>query len=348
MNLIDSNRYKMSLRKIKIDKFQRKTIVVTGATGMIGSCLVDVLMQYNKGNYAFCNVVAIGRNIASAKNRFGVYWEKPGFLFLQQDINKPIVEFSNRVDYIIHAASYADPINYAQKPVDTVMTNVLGTSNLLYYGIAHGMSRFAFISSGEMYGQPNKYMDDFVEDYVGPIDYSSPRACYPSGKRTGEVLCQSFIGQYHADAVIVRPCHIFGPTMTRNDSRAVSEFLRNAVVGKDIVMKSAGLVERSHCYVLDTVQAILFTLLYGKCGEAYNIADKKYQMKICDFAQQAAAAGGCHVIYGDPSDSEKSGYSKVTRSVLSADKLLSLGWIPNCANGSAIEETITILREINY
>ncbi len=346
MNLVASKTYAAALGNIKIDQFQGKTVVVTGATGMIGSCLVDALMQHNRGGRPFCEVVAVGRNAASAKNRFETYWEDPGFVFLEQDITKPVTDFPNHVDYIIHAASNADPVSFARAPVDTLLANVKGTDNLLRYGITHGMTRFLYVSSGEMYGQPNEHMDDFVEDYCGTVDYSSPRACYPAGKRAAEVLCQSYIGQYQADAVIVRPCHIFGPTMTQKDSRAVSEFLRNAVDGRDIVMKSAGLIERSHCYVLDAVQGILIALTCGECGVAYNIADKKYQMLIRDFAQRAAQVGGCRVIFENPSDLEVSGYSKVSRAVLSATRLTELGWAPCCSNGSAIAETISILKEL--
>ena len=211
------------------------------------------------------------------------------------------------------------------------------------------MQRFLFVSSGEMYGQPNANLDDFVEEYCGYVDHTSSRACYPTGKRAAEVLCQSYISQYNIDAVIVRPCHIFGPTMTRRDSRAVSEFLWNAVDGKDIVLKSAGLVERSHCYVVDAAKAILQVLIAGECGKAYNIADRQYEMTIRDFAKKAAHAGGCKVVFENPSDIEVQGYSKVSRAVLDSSRLEALGWKPEHDQLSAIEKTVAILRErANY
>lgn len=209
--------------------------------------------------------------------------------------------------------------------------------------MAHGMKRFLFVSSGEVYGQSNGAADAFTEDCCGPLDLSSPRSCYPEGKRAAEVLCQSYISQYGADAVIVRPCHLFGPTMTGRDSRAVSEFLWNAADGRDIVMKSAGLLERSQCYIVDAARAVLTVLVKGECGGVYNIADKRYQMRICDFAQQAARAGGCQVICKEPSELERAGYSKVSRAVLDASRLETLGWRPQVKNG--IPETVAILRE---
>lgn len=342
--------YRSSIEKmleaIDLSALRGKSILITGATGMIGSCLVDALMQWNHRQENPCQVIAAGRNAAKAQHRFASVWNKPCFSFWAFDINEPLAgDAPGKVDYIVHAASNADPINFAKYPVDTLLANVNGTHTLLQYGKSHGMKRFLYVSSGEMYGQPNANYDDFVEDYSGPIDHSSARACYPTGKRAGEVLCQAYASQYGTDVVIVRPCHVFGPTMTKTDSRASSEFLRSAVEGKDIILKSAGAVERSHCYVVDAVQGILLVMTEGKSGEAYNIADEAYKMRIRDFAQKAAQAGGGCVRFESPSDAEAKGYSKVGRSVLSASKLIALGWRTPGNARDAIQETVQIIRE---
>ena len=345
--LINNLLYTSSLEKwfssLPLEKLNGQTVMVTGATGMIGSCLVDMLCHWNRcgGNV---RIVATSRNVSRLQDRFGA--ENDRLQFVQWDVEE-IMGADITVDYIIHSASNADPVSYANYPVQTLLANVLGVNTLLDFGRHHGLKRILYVSSGEMYGQPDENFSDFVEGYCGPVDYSSARACYPAGKRSAEVLCQSYIKQYDMDAVIVRPCHIFGPTMTRSDSRAASEFLRNAAAGKPIVLKSAGLVERSHCYVADAAAAILLTMLKGEKGSAYNIADPDYRMTIRVFAEKAAQAGGYQVIYADPSDAEKAGYSPVSRAVLNSDKLQNLGWHPNHQDFSAIELTVNILREIN-
>lgn len=342
MYLLGSEQYCSALTKIvkEIDLgfLQDKTVLIAGASGMLGSCLVDLLRFDGRSR-----VIAMGRNAAYAEERFGPSDEK--YTFYQGDVCVPIADFRKNVDYIIHAASNADPVRMAKDPAGTLLSNVQGTKNLLDYGMAHGMKRFLFVSSGEVYGQPNADLDDFTEDYCGPLDLSAPRSCYPAGKRAAEVLCQSYISQYQVDAVIVRPCHLFGPTMTRRDSRAVSEFLWNAVDGQNIVMKSAGLLKRSHCYVVDAARALLTALQKGIRGAAYNIADRRYQMRIRDFAEKTARAGGCEVLYKAPGELEQAGYSKVSRMVLDASRLKALGWRPETED--AIEKTVSILRELD-
>lgn len=340
MRLVENQRYAASLARalsgLELSPLQGRRVLVAGAAGMLGSCVVDLLRSYGQ-----CEIIAMGRNASALEERFGPADDT--YSFCRQDVSEPVTQGLGDVDYIIHAASNADPVRMAKDPAGTLMANVQGTKNLLDYGLSHGMRRFLFVSSGEAYGRPNANMDDFTEDYCGPLDLSGPRSCYPEGKRAAEVLCQSYISQFGADAAVVRPCHLFGPTMARGDSRAVSEFLRSAAEGRDIVMKSAGLVERSHCYVVDAAQALLAVLTQGERGRVYNVADRRYQMRICDFARRAAQAGGCQVIFKEPSELERAGYSKVSRAVLDASRLEALGWRPQTEE--AITQTVAILRE---
>lgn len=350
MHLLENEKYRESLsvvcRGIDLNFLRGKTVLITGASGMLGSCLVDALALWNREQDMPCSIVAVSRNENYAKERFAPLLSSPDFSIVSLDVCQPLHGLPDTVDYIIHAASNADPRNFSRAPADTLLANVLGTKNLLDYGMTHGMKRFLFVSSGEVYGQPDDSMSDFTEDYCGPLDLSSPRSCYPEGKRAAEVLCQSYISQYGIDAVIVRPCHLFGPTMTPQDSRAVSEFLRKATTGEDIVLKSAGKLERSHCSVFDAVNALLLVLPIGDCGEVYNIADKRLQMTIREFAEKVAQASRCRLVQMQPSQTEAKGYSKIQRAVLCTGKLEEFGWRAEYDAISGIQEIVDIFRQI--
>lgn len=346
MRLTENQEYLAQLRAVEgLEFLNGKTVLITGASGMLGSCIVDTIMLWNRERKLSCTVIALGRTERKLRERFHDYIEDSEFDYIVQDVCQPLKNMPEQVDYIIHAASNADPVNMLKYPVDTLMANVVGTDSLLKYGLTHGMERFLFVSSGEVYGQPNENQDDFTEDYCGPLDLSNPRSCYPEGKRAAEVLCQSYASQYGADVIIVRPCHLFGPTMSRSDSRAGAEFIWSAADGKDIMLKSDGKRERSHCYVVDAVAAMLLVLERGEPGSAYNIADRGYQMTVWEFAEQAAKAGGCKAVFDVPEEVEARGYSKVNRQVLCNKQLADLGWKPLGTQCNHISETITILRK---
>lgn len=326
-----------------LDRLDGSVIAVTGATGMIGSCIVDTLMAANKAGHSI-RVCACSRSTAKLRERFS-HWCDDDLLTLSEYHAEDDIRLDVSPDHIIHCASNAAPAEFAAHPVETLLSNVSGLDRILRFARDRKVRRTLYVSSGEYYGEVDENNSDFTEDYCGYINCADPRSCYPEGKRAGEVLCHSYIAEYGADIVIARPCHSFGPTMTDTDSRAVSQFIRNAVSGKNIVMKSDGLMERSQCYTADVAGAILFLLVNGVCGEAYNIADPRYQMTIRQFAETAAAAAGKKVIFECPDETEKKGYSKRKRAVLSSDKLKALGWSPVERELPAIEETYLILKD---
>ena len=343
MRLTENQEYLAQLQAFEgLEFLNGKTVLITGASGMLGSCIVDTIMLWNRERKLSCTVIALGRTERKLRERFHDYIEDSEFDYIVQDVCQPLKNMPEQVDYIIHAASNADPVNMLKYPVDTLMANVVGTDSLLKYGLTHGMERFLFVSSGEVYGQPNENQDDFTEDYCGPLDLSNPRSCYPEGKRAAEVLCQSYASQYGADVIIVRPCHLFGPTMSRSDSRAVAEFIWSAVDGKDIILRSDGQRERSHCYVVDAVSAVMAVLEKGITGNAYNIADKRYQMTIREFAERTAETVGCKVVFKLSSGMEKKEYFKISRQVLNAKKLEKLGCTP--VSTHAMSKTIVALK----
>lgn len=321
------------------NRLSGKNILVTGSTGLIGGCFVDALIQNPNKDYF---VYASGRDESRARRRFGDYFDDPKFHFLVYDVLNPLGS-NLTFDYIIHAASYADPKSFVEEPVEIIKSNIDGVIHLMEYGIAHDMNRFLYVSSGEIYGEGNGGV--LSEEYSGYVDCLKPRSCYPSSKRAAETLCISYIEEYGADAVIARPCHVYGPHFTDSDNRVYAQYIRNVLGGNDIVMKSNGMQLRSWCYVIDCVSALLYILLKGEKGHAYNIADKNSCVTIRELAEMIAKIGGRQVNMVIPSDSESKGYNVVTNSVFSTTKLESLGWSVSGSMEEKLRKTILCERE---
>lgn len=325
-----------------IEQIKNKSILITGATGTIGSFLVDTLLYYNVIENANITIYAAGRNKQNLAGRFD-YAKTNKLIYTEYDLHKPI-EFDYSIDYIIHAAGNAHPVAFHSDPVGTLMGNVAGTYALLEYIRSHGVKRLLYVSSGEVYGQGNLQFEELEEGYCGSIDSLSSRSCYPLGKRTGENLCVSYSKQYGLETVIVRPCHTYGPGITKEDSRAHAQFFRNVLANEDIVLKSEGKQLRSYCYVADCASAILTVLLYGICGDAYNIANSQARITISGLAEIIAEEAGKRVIYSIPNDFDIASRSPIEKQVLSSKKLEELGWKGCYSVRDGVQNTLKILK----
>lgn len=302
------------------EKLSGCNILVTGATGLIGSCFIEILMSRPNKDY---HVYASGRNEERARECFNVFSEDPTFHFVKYDVMRPL-EYDINFQYIIHAASNASPNFFTTKPVEVIKSNIFGVSNLMEYGINHDLKRFLFVSSGEVYGEGDGRV--FEENYSGYVNPMCPRSCYPSSKRAAETLCVSYGVEYGIETVIARPSHTYGPNFTESDNRVYAQFIRNVLADEDIVMKSTGSQFRSWCYVVDCAIALLYILLKGENRQAYNVADESSNISIKELAEMIAEIGGKKVVIDLPTESEKDGYNVVTKSIFSTEKLKVLGW----------------------
>lgn len=320
------------------EKLDCCNILVTGATGLIGSCLIEVLMSVRNKKY---DVYASGRNEKRAWQRFRKYENDETFHFIKYDVLQPL-SFDVDFQYIIHAASGACPAEFVNNPVEVIKANINGVDNLMKYGMEHGLKRLLYISSGEIYGEGDGR--EFTEDYSGYVNCMSPRSCYPSSKRATETLCMAYSAEYGIDVVVARPCHIYGPGFTESDNRVYAQFIRNVLRNEDIVMKSTGEQFRSWCYVTDCVAGLFHILLKGERGEAYNIADRNSNITIRQLAEMIAEIAWRKVVIDLPEKTEKTGFNVVSKSIFSTSKLEALGWR---IEGSMKDKMSATITEIN-
>ena len=313
-------------------------VLITGATGLIGSCLVDALLLLNGAQGTAIEVYAAGRSASGMGERFGAAVNDPRFHYVSYDAAGPL-SLDFEADYVVHAATSAHPLAYATDPVGILKANVIGTMNLLEALRRWGHGRFLLLSSGEIYGENPTLPEGFSEADTGAIDTMRPRACYPEGKRAAETLCASYAAQYGVNARVARLCHVYGPTFTASNSRADAQFLRNALHGQDIVMKSAGSQVRSWCYVADAVSALLTLLFRGEAGQAYNVANRHATASIREYAQTLADIAGVKLVFELPPELEKAGYTPISRAVLNPAKLEGLGWQARFALREGLEES---------
>ncbi len=326
---------------IEWEKFTGKSFLISGASGLIGSFLIDVLMLRNANHNQHIKIHALGRKLESAK-RFSSYAGNNDFIFTACDINSP-VDFDGKYDFVIHLASNTHPLAYSSDPVGTITANIIGLNNLLDFSRKNKSERFVFASSVEVYGVNRGDTEYFSEDYCGDIDISKARSGYCEAKRCGETLCQSYIQQYGLDVVIPRFARTYGPTMKTDDSKAIAQFIRRGLAREDIVLKSAGNQLFSYSYVADAVSGLLTVIVNGKNGTAYNIADSESDITLKNLAGIIAEYAGKNVVFELPDEHEKRGYSPAEKAVMNPSRLKSLGWSARYDIKTGIKRTLDIL-----
>jgi nucleoside-diphosphate-sugar epimerase len=330
MNIIISEDIQTILsEKIEWDYLRGKTILVTGANGFIPSYIIYLLLELNRIKFQDnpMTLLALVRNKEKATKKFAPFASREDFRLIVSDVSEPI-QFHEKIDIIIHAASQASPKYYGVDPVGTLKANTIGTANMLELAKNNDTEKFIYISSGEVYGVLDGSLNNITESYTGNVDITDVRSCYAESKRMGENMCVCWSHQYGFHVNMLRLSHTYGPGVELDDGRVFGDFVKNVINNEHIVLNSDGKAKRSFLYISDMITALFMILFKGENRQAYNIAaDKETEIRelattLCnlypekklsiEFNKAIAPAGYIR--------------SASTGAVLSTEKLKKLGW----------------------
>lgn len=317
-------------RGLSLEKLKNSSVLITGASGMLASYLVHFFMYLNEKEKYQIKVTALVRNEKKAWKKFEQYRNNKNFIMKVQDVCIPF-SIDDSLDFIIHAAGNASPYFILNDPTGIIAANTTGTVNVLEVARKAGVKKVLYTSTREVYGKMPEGRTEIFEDTFGTLDPTEIRACYPESKRMAETILQSYFYQYHVPFTTVRIAHSYGPGMIiDDDGRVMADFISDIVHERNIILKSTGDAERAFCYITDAVSGMLFALLNGDNGEAYNIANEKEPLPIREVAElltELYPEKGLRVVFDIP-EKMSAGYSKMGRVRLNTEKLESKGW--NC------------------
>ena len=224
---------------IPLYEMKNSTVFITGATGLIGSLLVKVFACYNRMADAGIKVIAFVRNVHKAKNIYGHMLEESWIELLVGDVTEK-VEVHQEIDYILHCAGVTASKEMIDKPVEVLMTSVMGTRNILDLAVQKNVKSFLYISSMEMYGVFESRTYPVTETDLGYIDLLKVRSNYPEGKRLCENMCVAYLAEYNVPVKIARLAQTFGAGVLPGDNRVFAQFAKSVIWEEDIVLHTLG------------------------------------------------------------------------------------------------------------
>ncbi|KJG39104.1 hypothetical protein UA32_07660 [Photobacterium angustum] len=324
--------------QVDYSKLRNKTILVTGALGMLAANCIDLLLLLNKNRNYDIKIIALARSYNRLKDRFGE--ESLQLEYIVQDISDEIT-YNNNIDYIIHAAGNSSPYYIEKEPLNIIEANVIGSFNIVNLAKSNkNIENILFTSTREVYGKIEG-VNSIKEDNIGIFDPLDKRSCYPESKRMSENIFKSASIQYGLKFNIARIAHSYGPGMSFNDGRVMADLLGDTINDRNIVLKSDGSALRSFCYVLDAVSAMFYILLNGKNEMAYNIANEDEDISIFELAQKIISLSNKNISVSRVTPDDNNLYCNYERVMLNTDKLRELGWKPHYNLNMGIKLTLS-------
>ena len=323
--IVDQDLKEIGSENLSWKKLFNSTVLITGASGILPSYMVETLMYFNEVQSANIKVVGVVRNVNKASTRFSDYKNRKDLILIRHDVRHPF-KFEGNVDYVIHAAGQASPKFYGKDPVGTFEGHAIGTANFLKFAVEKSVRCFLYFSSCAVYGNPE---EKFInENFIGKNNPMNLRECYPLGKLAGENLCVAYNHQFGVPFKILRIAHTYGPMMPLDDGRVFADFVSNILRNENISLNSDGSAERPMLYVSDAVRAYFRIMLEGENANAYNVASEEY-ITILNLAKTLVnlyPEKNLHVIFNKPIDEGYIPAAKNPPVRISVDKLKKLGW----------------------
>ena len=334
-------------RDLPWSQLRGKTVLITGASGFLPAYMVETLLFLNSTRQLNCRVIGLVRNLGKAQIRFGQHRDRNDLLLVHGNISQDI-NWPERCDFIIHAASQASPKFYGSDPVGTMTANLSGIHHLLDHARKWNSEGFLFFSSGEVYGQVSPEKVPTKEGDFGYINITDPRACYSESKRAAETLGISYAHQYGVPFKIVRPFHTYGPGMSLDDGRVFADFVNDVVSRRNLVLSSDGKAIRSFCYLSDAVAGFFTVLLKGRQATAYNVGNPAGAMSIADLATLLAGLFPELELCVEQKVNKVDGYLPSTISINIPDitRIQELGWCPSSMPREGFMRTIRYYNEL--
>lgn len=335
----------VSCPNIQWENFSHSRVLVTGASGIIGSFACKTLLHAAQVHGIPINVIGIVRDKNKALQVFSEYTHMmdKNFFLLAHDVQNPI-EIKGPITHIIHAASPTSSRYFVDSPVETFISIVQGTNNILKLAYEKQCASVLYVSSMEVYGHLDH--ETVKETDLGFIDITSKRSSYPQGKRAAETLCTSYYHEYGVPVKIVRPTLTFGFSVAYDDSRVFAQFARSVVEGRDITLMTKGETKRDYVYTSDAICAMLIVLLHGNDSEVYNISNETTYCSIYELAEQFCnhAENTCIKLLNNSSASSQ--YPNTIKISLDCEKLFKLGWRPEVGMEAMVNRLVNSFKAV--
>lgn len=323
-----------------------KTVLVTGATGMLGQNIVALLLAMNEKLNANIKVIAHGRNPNKMESVFADYAGNNQLSFLLSDIRT--LDTDEQLDYIVHTASVTGGSKqHLDSPMTTISTALEGAKCVLDLALKNKAAA-VFLSSLEVYGFTGSDKEELYETDGGYIDCTNVRSSYSESKRMCECMFASYAKQYGIHTNIARLTATFGCGVSKTDKRVFAQFAQSIINKQNIVLKSTGESVRDYCDAEDAATALLYILVKGEAGEAYNVANMDTEISIKDMAimfTELYPESGSKLVFDLSVDATKLGYNAVMRNVINSQKLLALGWKPVFGMDDMIKHLIESIKK---